>query len=557
MRTIGWFVAILLIPQAPLAAQGRNYGRSQVITQQGIAATSQTLASQAAVQILARGGTAVDAAIAANAVLAVVEPMKNGLGGDLFALYWDAKTGKLQGLNSSGPAPRALSPEFLAKQGIKTMPQQGIHSFTVPGAVDGWWKMHQRYGKLPWKDLFQSAIAYAENGFPVSEAIQESWADPANLPRIKANAESVRVFLPGGKAPLEGDIFRNPGMARAMRLVAEKGPDALYKGEIAAAILKTSHDLGGTMTAEDLASYSAEWVQPISIDYRGWRVYELPPNGQGMAALEMLNIMETAPPTPLGAFSPVEMHKRIEAMKLAYADVRRYDADPHTYDVPVAQLLSKEYARKRAALIDPKHANCEVPAGQPVGSDTTYLTIVDKDGNMTSWIQSVYSEFGSGVTVEGMGFILQNRGGGFTLEPKHPNVLVGGKRPFHTIIPAFMERGDLHIGFGIMGGANQPLAHAQFVSNLVDYNMNLQAALEAPRFTKKNSTGCDLSIEVRVPASTLQQLSERGHQIAIRREYTQEMGRGQAILHNSKTGTNYAASDPRADGAAIPEPIHR
>ncbi len=556
MRTIGWVVSILLIPMAPLAAQGRNYGRSQVITQQGIAATSQTLASQAAVQILARGGTAVDAAIAANAVLAVVEPMKNGLGGDLFALYWDAKTGKLQGLNSSGPAPRALSPEFLAKQGIKSMPQQGIHSFTVPGAVDGWWKMHQRYGKLPWKDLFQSAIAYAENGFPVSEAIQESWADPANQPRIKANPESVRVFLPGGKPPLEGDLFRNPGMARAMRLVAEKGPDALYKGEIAAAILKTSQNLGGTMTAEDLAAYSAEWVQPISIDYRGWRVYELPPNGQGMAALEMLNIMETAPPTPLGAFSPLEMHKRIEAMKLAYADVRRYDADPHTYDVPVAQLLSKEYARKRAALIDPKHANCEVPAGQPVGSDTTYLTIVDKDGNMTSWIQSVYAEFGSGVTVEGMGFLLQNRGGGFTLEPKHPNVLVGGKRPFHTIIPAFMERGDMHIGFGIMGGANQPLAHAQFVSNLVDYNMNLQAALEAPRFTKRNSTGCDLSIEVRVPASTLQQLSERGHQIAIRREYTQEMGRGQAILHNSKTGTNYAASDPRADGAAVPEPIH-
>jgi gamma-glutamyltranspeptidase/glutathione hydrolase len=555
MRTIGCLVAILLIPQAPLAAQGRNYGRSQVITQQGIAATSQTLASQAAVQILARGGTAVDAAIAANAVLAVVEPMKNGLGGDLFALYWDAKTGKLQGLNSSGPAPRALSPEFLAKHSVKTMPQEGIHSFTVPGAVDGWWKMHQRYGKLPWKDLFQSAIAYAENGFPVSEAIQESWADPANQPRIRANPESVRVFLPGGKPPLEGDVFRNPGMARAMRLVAEKGPDALYKGEIAAAILKTSQNLGGTMTAEDLASYSAEWVQPIFIDYRGWRVYELPPNGQGMAALEMLNIMETAPPTPLGAFSPIEMHKRIEAMKLAYADVHRYDADPHTYDVPVAQLLSKEYARKRAALIDPKHANCEVPAGQPVGSDTTYLTIVDKDGNMTSWIQSVYAEFGSGVTVEGMGFLLQNRGGGFTLEPKHPNVLVGGKRPFHTIIPAFMERGDMHIGFGIMGGANQPLAHAQFVSNLVDYNMNLQAALEAPRFTKRNSTGCDLSIEVRVPASTLQQLSERGHQIAIRREYTQEMGRGQAILHNSKTGTNYAASDPRADGAAIPEPI--
>jgi gamma-glutamyltranspeptidase/glutathione hydrolase len=497
----------------------------------------------------------VDAVIAANAVLAVVEPMKNGLGGDLFALYWDAKSGKLQGLNASGPAPRGLSPELLAKQGIKSMPQQGIHSFTVPGAVDGWWKIHQRYGKLAWKDLFQSAIAYAENGFPVSEAIQESWADPANHPRIKANQESVRVFLPGGKAPLEGDLFRNPGMARALHLVAEKGPDALYKGEIGAAILKTSHSLGGTMTAEDLASFSAEWVQPISIDYRGWRVYEMPPNGQGMAALEMLNLMETIPPTPLGALSAAEMHKRIESMKLAYADVHRYDADPHTYDVPVAQLLSKEYARTRAALVNPKKAKCDVPAGQPIGSDTTYLTVVDKDGNIASWIQSIYAEFGSGVTVEGMGFLLQNRGAGFTLEPKHPNVLVGGKRPFHTIIPAFMERGDVHIGFGIMGGANQPLAHAQFVSNLVDYGMNLQAALEAPRFTKRNSTGCDVSIEVRVPAGTLQQLSERGHQIAIRREYTQEMGRGQAILHNSKTGTNYAASDPRADGAAMPEPI--
>jgi gamma-glutamyltranspeptidase / glutathione hydrolase len=555
IRSFGRFLMIGALAPALLLSQGRNYGRSQVITQQGIAATSQTLASQAAVQILARGGTVVDAAIAANAVLAVVEPMKDGLGGDLFALYWDSKTGKLQGLNASGPAPRGLSPEFLAKQGIKSMPQQGIHSFTVPGAVDGWWKMHQRYGKLPWKDLFQAAIAYAEDGFPVSEAIQESWADAANRPRVQVNPETMRVFFPGGKAPLEGDLFRNPGMAHAFRLIAGQGPDSMYKGEIAAAILQTSHRLGGAMTAEDLASFSAEWVLPISIDYRGWRVYEMPPNGQGMAALEMLNIMETAPASPLGAFSATEMHKRIESMKLAYADVHRYDADPRTYDVPVAQLLSKEYARKRSALIDPKKANCVVPPGQPVGSDTTYLTIVDKDGNMASWIESVYSEFGSGVTVDGMGFLLQNRGAGFTLEPNDPDVLAGGKRPFHTIIPAFMERGDLHIGFGIMGGANQPLAHAQFVSNLVDYGMNLQAALEAPRFTKRNSTGCDVSIEVRVPASTLQLLSERGHQIAIRREYTQEMGRGQAIMHNSKTGTNYAASDPRADGAAIPEPI--
>jgi len=549
------FLALL----APAFSQdfhyGRSYGRSMVITQQGIAATSHALASQAGAQILARGGTAVDAAIAANAVLAVVEPMKNGLGGDLFVIYWDAKTGQLTGLNASGPAPRALSPEFLAAKGFKTMPQQGIHSFTVPGAVDGWYKIHQRFGKLPWKDLFQAAIHYADQGFPVTEVIDEEWFDKANVKKLRENAESTRVFLPNGKSPKEGDLFRNPEMAKALRMVAEQGPAAMYKGEVAAAIVKTSQHLGGTITAEDLASYSSEWVTPISIDYRGWRVYELPPNGQGMAALEMLNIMETSPATPLGAFSGIEMHKRIEAMKLAYSDVRRYAADPHTYDAPVAQLLSKEYARKRAALIDPNEAKCNVAAGEPVNGDTTYLTTVDKDGNIASWIQSLYAEFGSGVTVEGMGFLLQNRGAGFTLDPKHPNVLAGGKRPFHTIIPAYMERGDRHIGFGIMGGANQPLAHAQFVSDIVDYGMNIQAAMEAPRFTKRNSTGCDVSIEVRVPASTLQQLSEKGHQINIRREYTQEMGRGQAILHDSKTGMNYGASDPRADGAATPEPV--
>jgi gamma-glutamyltranspeptidase / glutathione hydrolase len=546
----------LLAALASLDGQGRNYGRSMVITQQGIAATSQTLASQAAAQILARGGSAVDAAIAANAVLAVMEPMMNGPGGDLFALYWDSRTAKLTGLNASGPAPRKLSPAFLEAKGVKTMPQQGIQSVTVPGAVDGWFKMHQRFGKLPWKDLFQSAIAYAEQGFPVHEGIQETWVNTANVKKLRTNEESTLVFLPHGKPPQVGELFRNPEMAHALRLIADRGPAAIYKGEIGAAILKTSEHLGGTMTAEDLASFSAEWVEPISVDYRGWKVYELPPNGQGMAALEMLNIMETSPPVPQGFASPEEIHKRIEAMKLAYADLHRYDADPRSYDVPVAALLSKDYARKRAALIDTKKASCEVPAGQPVGGDTTYLTIVDREGNIVSWIQSLYSEFGSGVAVEGMGFLLQNRGAGFTLEPKHPNVLAGGKRPFHTIIPAFMERGDQHIGFGIMGGANQPLAHAQFVSNIVDYGMNVQAALEAPRFTKRNSTGCDVSIEVRVPAQTLQQLSERGHQIAIRREYTQEMGRGQAILHDSKTNTNYAASDPRADGSAIPEPIH-
>jgi gamma-glutamyltranspeptidase / glutathione hydrolase len=535
--------------------QGRNYGRSMVISKQGIAATSQTLASAAAAQILAKGGSAVDAAIAANAVLGLVEPMMDGVGGDVFAIYWDAKSGKLTGLNGSGPAPRGLSPKFLADKGVKTMPASGIHSVTVPGAVDGWAKMHEKFGRLPWKDLFQPAIAYAEEGFPVTEAIAESWSGAGTARKLKAQEESARVFLVKGKAPVEGEVFKNPDLAHAYRLIAEKGPEAFYKGEIAAAILKTSAKLGGTMTAEDLATFSSEFVTPISTDYRGWRVYELPPNGQGMAALEMLNIMETTPASTFGFSSPQEMHQRIEAMKLAYSDLRRYDADPRTYDVPLNILLSKEYARKRAALIDPAKANCDVPAGQPIASDTTYLTVVDKEGNVVSWIQSVSSSFGSGVTVEGMGFALQNRGANFTLDPKHPNVLAGGKRSLHTIIPGFMEKGDLHAGFGIMGGFNQPLAHAQFVSNIVDYGMNLQAALEAPRFTKLNATGCDVSIEVRVPAATLQQLSEHGHQIRIRREYTQEMGRGQAILHDSKTGVNYAASDPRADGSAVPEPI--
>ncbi len=537
------------------AQQGRNYGRSMLITQQGIVATSQYLASEAGVQMLARGGSAADAAIAANAVLAVTEPDMCGIGGDLFVLYREARSGNLVGLNASGPAPRGLTPEFLAKSGITTMPTRGVNSVVVPGAVDGWSKMHARFGKLPWKDLFQPAIAYAEQGFAVHEVIQEEWSNPVQVAKLRGDPESVRVFLPGGNPPQVGQIFRNPDLAKSLRLIAGQGRDAFYKGEIAAAILRTSEHWGGTMKASDLAGFSSEWVAPISTDYRGWRVYELPPNGQGMAALMMLNIMETFRPAGETPFNADEMHKRIEAMKLAYADLNRFNADPHATGVPVTALLSKEYARKRAALIDLKAANCNAPAGQPVKGDTTYLTVIDREGNMASWIQSIADNFGSGLTAQGAGFILHNRGWGFTLEAGHPNRLAGGKRPFHTIIPAMMERGDEYIGFGIMGGANQPLAHAQFVSNLVDYGMNLQAALEAPRFTKKGPSGCDVYIEDRTPLQTLQQLSARGHEIRIRREYTMEMGRGQAILHNSRTGTNYAASDPRADGAATPEPI--
>jgi gamma-glutamyltranspeptidase/glutathione hydrolase len=544
-------LALTLITGA--LGQGRNYGRSMVISQQGIAATSQVLASQAGAMILAKGGSAADAAIAANAVLGVTEPMMTGMGGDLFVIYWEKKTGKLTGLNASGAAPKGLTPEFLAQKGVAKMPNDGIHSVTVPGAVRGWYTMHQKFGKLAWKDLFQPAISFAEQGFPVAEGISAAWKTGER--QLAANPESARVFLAEGKAPAIGQLFRNPDMARALRLIADKGPDAFYKGEIAQAILRTSEKLGGTMTAEDLAAFQPEFVTPISIGYRGWQVYELPPNSQGMAALEMLNFMETEPPSPLGFASPQELHKRIESMKLAYSDLHRYDADPRTYDAPVTGLLSKEYAKRRAALINPAHANCAVSPGEPIPSNTTYLTVVDRDGNIASWIQSVSGTFGSHVTAEGMGFVLQNRGGGFVLDRDSPNVLAGGKRPFHTIIPAYMEKGDEHVGFGIMGGANQPQAHAQFVSNFVDYGMNIQQAMEAPRFRKNNSPGCDVTIESRLPIGALQQLSERGHILTLAREYTDFMGRGQAILHDAKTGINYGASDPRADGAAVPEPI--
>lgn len=536
------------------STQDRSYGRSVVMTDQGIVATSHYLASQAGAQVLAHGGSAMDAAIAANAVLGVTEPMMNGIGGDLFLLYWDAKAGKLYGLNASGWAPRKLTIEFLAQHGITAMPHDGIQSVTVPGAVDGWSQAHKRFGRLPWKELFMPAIYYAEHGYAVPEIIQDYWIDEET--KLRKTEEATRVFLPGGKVPELGARFTNPDVGRALKLIAEKGRDAFYKGEIAQAIVSSSTALGGTMELQDLADFSAEWVEPISIDYRGWKVYELPPNVQGMAALEMLNIMEKFQPDKDGPRGVVELHKKIEAMKLAYADLYRYNADQRSAKVPVMGLLDKAYAAERAAKIDPDKANCNPGAGHPAASDTTYLAAVDKDGNIASLIQSNYSGFGSGVVVKGMGFALQNRGALFSLDASHPNALQPRKRPFHTIIPAFMERGDVHIGFGIMGGANQPLAHAQFVSNFVDYGMNIQGALEAPRFTvTSDQVSCDILIESRVAPDVIQALRKKGHNLIVRGEYTALMGRGQAVMHNSKTGMNAAASDPRADGSAEPEPI--
>jgi len=537
-------------------AQDRSQARSMVMSERGIVATSQTLASQAGAQVLARGGSAMDAAIAANAVLGVVEPESCGMGGDLFAIYWDKKTGRLTALNASGWAPQALTIDYLKSHGHREMPQEGIQSVTVPGAVDGWAKLHQRFGRLPWNDLFQPAIYYAEHGYPVTEIISAAWKmEEAKLAR---DANAARVLLHGGAAPRAGEVFRDPQMAAAYRLVAEQGEAAFYRGAIARAILKTSGRLGGTMTAADLSEFASEWVEPLSTDYHGWKVYELPPSGQGIAAIEMLNILSLF---PLATYPPrgvEELHVQIEAEKLAYADLHRYVADMRFSRVPVAGLISLDYARERAAQIDPARASaCEtqpgVPPEVPTGN-TIYLSVVDRDGNIVSLIQSLYQHFGSGVVVDDYGFALQNRGGLFELDPAHPNALAGRKRPFHTIIPAFMEKGDIHMGFGIMGGLNQAQAHAQFVSNVVDHGMNIQMALEAPRFTKITFGGCEFSVESRFAPEVIQGLAKRGHTLKVLGDFSNTMGGGQAVIHDSKTGVNYGASDPRKDGAAVPEP---
>ena len=542
---------LLLTTSMSLSARDRSTARSMVITRYGVVATSHVQASLAGAKILESGGSAVDAAIAANAVLGVTEPMMNGMGGDLFAIYWEAKTGKLYGLNASGWAPRGLTIAHIRAQDATAMPVEGIDSVTVPGAVAGWQALHQRFGKMAWKEVFQRAIFYADEGYPVPEIIASYWKDASET--LAFDPEAQRVYLPGGKPPVVGQVFQNHDLAKALRLVAENGADAFYKGEIARAILTTSQSLGGTMAAADLADFSPEWVEPISTTYRDWTVYELPPNGQGMAALEMLNIMETTSPSPEGPLSVMELHKKIEAMKLAYADLGRYNADPRFAKIPVRGMLSKEYARERARLINPAKANCEVAAGTPPFSDTTYLSVVDREGNIVSLIQSNYEAFGSGIVVRGMGFALQDRGALFSLDPESPNALAPRKRPFHTIIPAFIQRGDQHIGFGIMGGANQPLAHAQFVSNVVDYGMNIQEAMETARFTVSPQRGCNIVIESRVPPEVRQKLSAMGHQLDVRNAYTTAMGRGQAVLHDSKAKVNYGASDARADGAAVPE----
>jgi gamma-glutamyltranspeptidase/glutathione hydrolase len=535
-------------------SQDRAQTRSMVVSKNGIVAAESPLAAQAGVRILEGGGNAVDAAIATNAMMGVVAPMMNGIGGDLFAIVYDAKANKLYGLNASGWAPKALTIEFLQKQGIKSMPHDGIHSVTVPGAVDGWQRLAEKFGRKKLGDDLAAAIRTARDGFPVAEWTATEWAGRAD--KLRGDDNATKTFLPQDKAPKVGEVFKNEDLARSLEQIAQHGRDGFYKGEVAAAILETMKKHGGTMTVQDLTEYSSEFAEPISTTYREWTVYEMPPNGQGVAALEMLNIMETFPlgQKDWGFGSSKALHAMIEAKKLAYADLLKYIGEPKRQKLPVETLLSKAWAAERAKVIDAEKANCDAAAGQmPAGNDTTYLSVVDREGNMVSLIQSNYSLFGSGMVAAGTGFVLHNRGALFSLDSSSPNALAGRKRPLHTIIPGFAQKGDLRMAFGIMGGWNQSQAHAQFMADIADFKMNIQAALEAPRFTKLTFEGCDVMMEGRIAQKTRDELATKGHRIEVRGPFSSEMGGGQVVLRDFAAGVNYGASDPRKDGQAVTE----
>jgi gamma-glutamyltranspeptidase/glutathione hydrolase len=540
----------------------RTQGRSMVISIGGIVASEHPLASQAGASILASGGHAVDAAIAVNAVMGVVAPMMNGVGGDLFAIVYDAASGELHGINGSGGAPAALTIDRLRAAGLTSMPQSGIDSVTVPGAVAAWSTLSARFGRLPFARVLSPAIQIAEEGFPVAEITAAEWQ--GGEPLLRGDQEAVRVYLPDGHVPAVGQIFRNPDLAATYRRLASDGRDAFYRGAIALRIASCAEKHDGALTASDLAAYDAEWVTPLSTTYRGWTVYELPPNGQGIAALMMLNLLEQFPVGSFGHNSAEALHALIEAKKLAYADMARHVCDPAVHDVPVEAMLSKSYAARRARVIDPARANPDVMPGDlpGPGGDTTYLSVVDRDGNMVSLIQSIFASFGSGIVPAGTGFVLHSRGGLFTLDARHPNALAPRKRPLHTIIPGFMRGpgappgapNGSRIAFGIMGGWNQSQAHAQFVSNVVDHGMNIQAALEAARVTKLTFVGNDVICESRVPEPVRRDLARRGHELDLRGSFSSVVGGGQSVMRDDWAGVNYGASDPRKDGAAIPEP---
>lgn len=555
-------IALALTPvlSAQQFASVSGQGRSMIVTKYGIAAAPQFLAAQAGAHVLELGGNAADAAIAANAVMGVTQPYVNGIGGDLFAIYYDAKTNKLYGLNSSGWTPKALTIDYLKAHGIERLDPIGVHTVDVPGCVAGWAALQQRFGTISLSELLGPAISYAETGFPLAERNARYWVSK----KLLAQPGYRETYLPGGVTPGLGDTFKNPALGESLRQIAAHGRKAFYDGKMTDAMVKFLGAQGGTHTVEDFREFEPEWVEPISTTYRGWQIYELPPNGQGIAALSMLNIMEHFPMASYGHNSADALHVMIEAKKLAYADMSRYVGDPRFTAPPVKQMASKERGEVRAKLIQSGHASCQIVPSEisqllnAHGNSTIYLSTVDRDGNIVSLIQSNYAGYGTGMVAPGLGFSFHNRGAGFELVPGKPNSLAGHKRPLHTIIPAFMEKGDIHIGFGIMGGWNQAQAHAQFVANVVDYGMNVQAALEQPRFTKGTFDGCDVEMEPGIPADVRKKLESYGHQIELLEPFSFSVGQGEAVIRDGKRAVNFAGADPRSDGEAIPQgPIGR
>ena len=543
-----------------LIAQDRITGktfatRSEVIARHGMACTSQPLATQAALDILKKGGTAIDAAIAADAMLGLVEPTGSGMGGNLFAIVRDAKTKKLYGLNGSGRSPRSLTLKYFKEKGYTHIPSHGPLPVTVPGCVDGWFALHGRFGKLPMKEILQPTINYAREGFPVAELIAYYWQGNARILQKYKNFREI--FMPGGHAPHKGEIFKNPYLANTLEKVALGGRDAFYKGDIARTIAAYMKRNEGFLSYEDMASHHSQWVEPVSTNYRGYDVWELPPNGQGIATLEMLNILESYDIASMGFGSADYIHLFVEAKKLAFADRAKFYADPDFNKIPVSQLISKEYAAQRRKLINPRRAARSVLAGQLGHGETVYMTVADQWGNMVSLIQSNYRGMGSGMTPDGLGFVLQDRGELFNLKEGEMNTYAPGKRPFHTIIPAFITKdGQPWISFGVMGGSMQPQGHVQIIVNLIDFGMNLQEAGDAPRVRHGGSSqptgeimkdSGTLYMESGFPYETIRELMRRGHRI----QWTiGGYGGYQAIMWDVKNKIYYGASESRKDGQA-------
>ncbi len=527
-----------------------------MIARQGMAATSQPLATATAIRVLQQGGNAVDAAIAANAVLGVVEPMSCGIGGDLFAIVWDAKTKRLTGLNASGRAPEAATIERFRSKGLKTIPVHGPLSWSVPGCVDGWDQLRRRFGTKPWSELLAPAIAYAELGFPVSEIIAADWQGAETS--LREIPTSAACYLPGGHAPAVGSVFRNPRLARSLQTIARDGRDAFYKGPLADAIVRYSQSVGGLFTHQDFAGHTSSEVEPVSTNYRGYDVWELPPNGQGIAALQMLNLLEPFDLKAMGPQSAQALHLMIEAKKLAYEDRAKFYADPAFVHAPIATLISKPYADRRRSEMKTDRANLHPTPGEPVGADTIYLTVVDRDFNCVSLIQSNFHGFGSYHVPGDLGFALQNRGSLFALDPNHLNRLEPRKRPFHTIIPGFVTKdGKPWLSFGLMGGDMQAQGHVQVLSNLIDFGMDVQEAGDAPRFRHFGSSeptgqpadgGGSVALESGISAEVRRDLYTRGHRVV---DAPGGFGGYQAIRVDLERGVLIGGSDPRKDGCAM------